>query len=119
MEIPIARNWTARVEYLWTGFGHHGAVFPSGAQSYDSDLAMQSIKLGLNYRIGDDTHVPDFMAKGPSALETDNFAFHGQATYLNQYDPPFRAPYSGTNSLAPNIGRETADVTLYAGVRLW
>jgi len=119
VEIPIAGNWTARAEYLWTGFGHLGAIFPSGAQSYDSDLAMQSIKLGLNYRIGDDTHVPDFMAKGPSALETDNFAFHGQATYLNQYDAPFRAPYSGTNSLAPNIGRETADVTLYAGVRLW
>jgi len=119
VEIPIAGNWTARAEYLWTGFGHLGAIFPSGAQSYDSDLAMQSIRLGLNYRIGDDAHVPDFMAKGPSALETDNFAFHGQATYLNQYDAPFRAPYSGTTSLAPNIGRETADVTLYAGVRLW
>jgi high affinity Mn2+ porin len=29
----------------------------------------------------------------------------------------FGAPYSG--QLAPNIGRETADVTLFAGVRLW
>ena len=80
---------------------------------------MQSIRLGLNYRIGDDSHVSDFLAKGPSALETDRFAFHAQATYVNQYDPPFRAPYSGKNSLSPNIGRETFDVTLYAGVRLW
>jgi high affinity Mn2+ porin len=120
VEIPIAGNWTARAEYLWTGFGHLGAIFPSGAQSYDSDLAMQSIRLGLNYRIGGDVAlISDFLTKGPSALETDNFAFHGQATYLNQYDAPFRAPYSGTTSLAPNIGRETADVTLYAGVRLW
>jgi high affinity Mn2+ porin len=120
VEIPIAGNWTAKAEYLWTGFGHLGAIFPSGAQSYDSDLAMQSIRLGLIYKIGGDTaHISDFLTKGPSALETDNFAFHGQATYLNQYDAPFRAPYSGTNSLAPNIGRETADVTLYAGVRLW
>ena len=120
MEIPIAGGWTAKAEYLWTGFGHLGAIFPSAAQSYSSDLAMQSFRLGLNYKIGDDNaHISDFLAKGPSALETDNFAFHGQATYLNQYDAPFRAPYSGQNSLAPNIGRETADVTLYAGVRLW
>ena len=120
VEIPIAGNWSAKAEYLWTGFGHLGAAFPAGAQLYASDLAMQSIRLGLNYRIGDDTaHISDFLTKGPSALETDRFAFHAQATYLNQYDPPFRAPYSGTNSLAPNIGRETGDLTLYAGVRLW
>ncbi len=120
VEIPIAGNWSAKAEYLWTGFGHLVAAFPAGAQLYESDLAMQSIRLGLNYRIGDDTaHISDFLTKGPSALETDRFAFHAQATYLNQYDPPFRAPYSGTNSLAPNIGRETGDVTLYAGVRLW
>jgi high affinity Mn2+ porin len=119
IEIPVTRNWTAKAEYLWTGFGHLGAMFPAGAQSYDADLAMQSIRLGLNYRIGDYAHIPDFLTRGPSAVETDNFAFHGQATYLNQYDPSFRAPYSGTNSLAPNIGRETADVTLYAGVKLW
>ena len=42
-----------------------------------------------------------------------------QATYTNQYDPPFRAPYSGTNSLAPGIGRETFDYTIFAGMRLW
>ena len=81
---------------------------------------MQSIRLGVNYRIGDDAdHVSDFLTKGPSALETDRFAIHAQATYVNQYDPPFRAPYSGANSLAPNIGRETADVTVFAGLRLW
>jgi len=119
IEIPVTGNWSAKAEYLWTGFGHLGVVFPVGAQGYSSDLSMQSIRVGLNYHIGNSSQIPDFLAKGPSAFETDTFAFHGQATYLNQYDPPFRAPYSGTNSLAPNIGRETADVTLYAGVRLW
>jgi high affinity Mn2+ porin len=94
-------------------------VFPFGAQAFDSDLTMQSIRVGLNYHIGDSTQVPDFLIKGPSALETDRFAFHGQATFLGQYDPPFRAPYSGPNSLTPNAARETADATLYAGVRLW
>jgi high affinity Mn2+ porin len=120
VEIPLTRSWTAKAEYLWTGFGHHGEVFAAGAQAFDSDLTMQSIRLGLNYRIGDTTGEGlDFLTKGPSALETDRFAFHGQFTYVNQYDPSFRAPYGGTNSLIPNIGRETADATLYAGVRLW
>ncbi|THD60019.1 MAG: porin [Bradyrhizobium sp.] len=119
VEVPVAGNWSARAEFLWTGFGRLGTIFPAGAQNYSSDLNMQSLRLGLNYKIGDDTHIPDFLTKGASALETDRVAFHAQATYLNQYDPPFAAPYSGKNSLAPNIGRETADITLYAGVRLW
>jgi high affinity Mn2+ porin len=119
VEIPLTGNWTAKAEYLSTGFGRKGVTFPSAAEGFESDLAMQSIRLGLNYRIGDNAHASDFLAKGPSALETDNFAFHAQATYVNQYDPPFRAPYKGQNSLIPDIGRETADVTLYAGVRLW
>jgi high affinity Mn2+ porin len=119
VEIPLAGNWTAKAEYLSTGFGHKGVTFPTAAEGFESDLAMQSVRLGLNYRIGDNAHTSDFLAKGPSALETDNFAFHAQATYVNQYDPPFRAPYKGQNSLIPDIGRETADITLYAGVRLW
>jgi high affinity Mn2+ porin len=74
----------------------------------------------MNYRIGDDSaHVSDFLTKGPSALETERFAFHAQATYLNQYDAPFASPYFGRNSLAANIGRETADFTVFAGVKLW
>jgi high affinity Mn2+ porin len=119
VEIPVTANWSAKAEYLWTGFGHQSVVFPFGAQTFESDLTMQSIRVGLNYHIGDSTQVPDFLIKGPSALETDRFAFHGQATFLGQYDPPFRAPYSGPNSLTPNAARETADATLYAGVRLW
>jgi high affinity Mn2+ porin len=119
IEIPLASNWTARAEYLSTGFGRKGMTFPAAAEGFESDLAMQSIRLGVNYRIGDDAHISDFLTKGPAALETDNFAFHAQGTYLNQYDPPFRAPYRGQNSLAPNIGRETSDLTLFAGVRLW
>jgi high affinity Mn2+ porin len=119
VEIPIAGGWTARAEYLSTGFSGKAITFPTAMEGFDSSLTMQSLRLGLDYKIGDSVRISDFLSKGPSALDTDRFAFHAQATYLNQYDPPFRAPYSGTNSLAPNIGRETADVTLYAGVRLW
>jgi high affinity Mn2+ porin len=116
VEIPLSKSWTAKAEYLYTGFGASTVTFPAAGQLYTSSVAMQSVRVGLNYHIGDDT---GFLASGPSALETANFAFHAQATYVNQYDAPFRAPYSGTNSLASNIGRETTDVTLYAGVRLW
>jgi high affinity Mn2+ porin len=120
VEIPLIGNWTAKAEYLWTGFGRQSVVFGAGAQVFESDLTMQSIRLGLNYRIGDSTAQDlDFLTKGPSALETDRFAFHGQATFLGQYAPSFRAPYSGTNSLTPNQARETTDATLYVGVRLW
>jgi high affinity Mn2+ porin len=119
VEIPLAANWTAKGEYLWTGFGRQSVMFAAGAQAFESDLTMQSFRVGLNYRIGDTAQGSDFLIKGPSALETDRFAFHGQATFLGQYDAPFRAPYAGPNSLTPNTVRETADTTLYAGVRLW
>ena len=120
VEIPITGSWTAKAEYLWTGFGRHSVEFNAGAQAFDSDLTMQSFRVGLNYRIGDTSEGSDFVLKGPSSgLETDRFAFHGQVTYLDQYAAPFRAPFSGPNSLIPNQARETSDMTLYAGVRLW
>jgi high affinity Mn2+ porin len=46
-------------------------------------------------------------------------AVYGQATYTEQESDGFHAPYSGPNSLSPDIGRETVDATLYLGARLW
>jgi high affinity Mn2+ porin len=46
------------------------------------------------------------------------WAVHFQATYVEEGDSRFHAPYSGPNSLTPDIGRETTDVTLYLGTRL-
>jgi len=50
---------------------------------------------------------------------TDRFAFSVQSTYVEQETLGFRAPYSGPNSLSPNEGKETVDITLFAGARLW
>lgn len=47
------------------------------------------------------------------------FAVHAQATYVEQQTDGFHAPYAGPNSLSPHMSRETADVTLYLGTRLW
>jgi high affinity Mn2+ porin len=51
--------------------------------------------------------------------EEQNFAVHGQFTYVEQETSGFNAPYSGPNSLSPNRGAETTDATLYLGARLW
>ena len=48
-----------------------------------------------------------------------NFAIHGQFTYVEQETDSFNAPYAGANSLSPDRGRETTDLTLFAGARLW
>jgi high affinity Mn2+ porin len=58
-------------------------------------------------------------ADEPAAPAPENFAVHGQFTYVEQETSRFSAPYRGTNSLSPGIGDETTDVTLYLGARLW
>ena len=49
----------------------------------------------------------------------ERFALHGQFTYVEQETDSFRAPYAGPNSLSPNQARETTDLTIYAGAKLW
>ncbi len=119
VEVPIAQNWTAKLEFLATDFGNRQKSFPAAGQAFSSDLSMQSLRIGLNYQLGPDLSKSDVFTKGVPALDTDNFNIHGQTTFVGQYAFPFRAPYSGQNSLAPNAGRETLDVDLYLGFRPW
>jgi high affinity Mn2+ porin len=118
VEAPIAPHWTARLEYLFTDYGAASVTFPSAGQRFSSDFLVSELRLGLNYRFADST------AKAASgfmlpALQLDNFAVHGQMTFLEQYAAPFHSPYVGQNSLIPNQGRETFDVTAFLGWRLW
>jgi high affinity Mn2+ porin len=55
----------------------------------------------------------------PACADEERYAIHGQATYVEQEDNAFSAPYAGANSLTPSQGRETGDITLYLGVRPW
>ncbi|HTS52471.1 MAG TPA: carbohydrate porin [Burkholderiales bacterium] len=49
-----------------------------------------------------------------------DWAFHGQTTVVYQYHPAFNSPYQGPHSLTPSAqGKETFDLTLHGGVRLW
>jgi high affinity Mn2+ porin len=69
--------------------------------------------------------VADAAASPPSASaqtvgDTDLFALHGQMTFVDQGHAAFASPYQGPNSLSPDVsGRETWDITLYAGARPW
>jgi high affinity Mn2+ porin len=119
VEASIAPNWTVRLEYLFSDFGRSSVTFPAGAQRFDSDLLMQSIRVGLNYQLGSDVAKSDVFTKGPSALDLDNFSIHGQTTFVSQYAFPFHAPYTGPQSLISNSGRETWDLGLFLGVRPW
>jgi high affinity Mn2+ porin len=48
------------------------------------------------------------------------WAVHGQATFIDQGNLSFKAPYTGPNSLPPVAeGRETFDLTLFVGARPW
>ena len=49
----------------------------------------------------------------------ESWAFHAQFTYTEQDTLGFNAPYRGTNSLSPRMGRETTDLTLFLGTLLW
>src|SRR5439155_11102402 len=38
-EVPLSLSWSAKAEYLSTGFGTSTVTFPAGGQQYKSDLA--------------------------------------------------------------------------------
>jgi high affinity Mn2+ porin len=119
VEYAFAPNLTAKLEYMFNDFGNHSNFYPQGVQRFDSNLALQEIRLGVNYRPFDDPAKGNAAFTNAGAPTIDNWAFHGQTTYTQQYAPPFHAPYVGPNSLISNQSRETWDATLFAGVRLW
>lgn len=70
-------------------------------------VSLMLISVPAGYAWADD--VPD-----------ETWSLHAQSTFVEQYHPAFRAPYTGPNSLSPqSSGRETFDATLFAGLRLW
>ncbi|HET8920863.1 MAG TPA: carbohydrate porin [Xanthobacteraceae bacterium] len=119
VEVALTPRWMARLEYLFTDYGSRGVTFPAGAQNFSSDLAVHTVRVGLDYRLGRDGIDPQTFTKRLEGLDLDTFAVHGQTTFVENYAPPFRSPYLGQNSLIPNQGRETFDATAYLGMRLW
>ena len=120
IEVPFAENWTARLEYLWTGYPNASVSFPSSAQRISSDFSLQQLRLGLNYHLTGDASPATARAPFPFAPLADTVSLHGQATFVDQGYPSFRSPFQGANSLrGAGQSRETFDATLFAGVKLW
>lgn len=118
VEYAFAPHWSARLEYLYSDLGSTNVAFASGAR-YASTHDFQSLRIGLNRKIGD-------VASGVSSPanwiepESDRWEIHGQTTYLAQGYPSFRAPYSGPNSLTPNAQmKATWSNSLFLNARLW
>jgi high affinity Mn2+ porin len=127
LEFPLVPNWTARIEYLHSNFGAKNVNFLANGETFRSDWRQQTIRAGVNYHFGEG--LPSLPALGltsgikPSGwtlTDDDRVNFHAQATFVGQGYPSIRATSDGPNSL-PRAGgfRETNDVTLYAGLRLW
>ena len=53
VEVPIARHWTARLEYLFTDYGKTSATY-LGTQPMSTDFQLQELRLGLNYQFGNE-----------------------------------------------------------------
>jgi high affinity Mn2+ porin len=120
VEVPIARHWTARLEYLFTDYGKTNATY-LGTQPMSTDFQLQELRLGLNYQFGNDSapYSAPIVTKGGPAPE-DYLSLHGQSTFVYQGYPTIRSPFLGQNSLpAAGNARETFDLTLFAGLRLW
>jgi high affinity Mn2+ porin len=121
VEVPVAPHWTARLEYLFTDYGTSSVNFPAMGQRFSSDFSLQEIRAGVDYRFGSDAAPANIIvSKAPPPPDLDNINFHGQTTFIWQGYPAFHSAFAGPNSLpSGGEGRETWDVTLYAGVRLW
>ena len=70
----------------------------------------------------DDAPTPLTAAAAPSDdTGPEQWAIHGQSTFVWGFQPAYHSPYLGEHSLAPPVsnGRETFDITLYGGFRPW
>lgn len=115
IEAKVGGNWSTDLSYLFTDFGGEASAFTSG-DTFQSDITVQNVRLGLNYRVPGSA----VDGSGPSPLpQLDDWAVHAQTTYLMQTDPDFPSPYLGEQSLVPGQAHQTWDVTLFLGRKLW
>jgi high affinity Mn2+ porin len=117
-EVAIAASWSARFEYLYRSFSNAGVVFPSGTIA-GSSFEVQSVRLGLNYKLGAaEGNASRSNSGGGSQPAT--WEIHGQTTYIQQGYPAFRSPYLGENSFTPWAQtRNTWTESAFLGLKLW
>ena len=67
-DIALNDKWSARVEYLSIDYANRDVAFPIAAQHFDSSLALQTIRLGLDYKLGENAIDHDLFTKSITAL---------------------------------------------------
>ena len=100
-DIALNDRWSARVEYLFIDYASRDVAFPVAAQHFDSSLTLQTIRLGLDYKIGEKAIDYDFFTKTSQHPSLIEFAFHGQTTFIEQYAARFSRPISGRRVFRP------------------
>jgi high affinity Mn2+ porin len=101
-DVALNDRWSTRVEYLFIDYASRDVAFPVAAQHFDASLTLQTIRLGLDYKLGEKAIDYDFFTKSITAPELDRFAFHGQTTFIEQYAAPFQSPFIGPQSFRPS-----------------
>jgi high affinity Mn2+ porin len=119
-EFPITGHWTGKLEYLFTEYGYSTENFSSLLDRINSNLSLQEMRVGVNYQFGNQVSAGGTLA-APSVPDLDNFSLHGQTTFVEQAYPAFHSAFpDGPQSLPRGgQGRETFDLTLYTGLKLW
>jgi high affinity Mn2+ porin len=119
-EVAIAPNWTAQLEYLYDDFGTVAGIFPSGTR-YRSAFDMQTLRLGLNYKLGaSDADTLGYGSSDQWLIAPGSWNVHAQFTYIEQGYPAFHSPYEGANSLSgASQAKNTVSATAFLGFRPW
>lgn len=119
IEHAFQPNWTMRLEYLYSHLNSSGATFDSGTQ-YASVFDTHLIRLGLTYKLSNQAKFEQPKTDDSPISDSDRWEIRGQATYIQQGYPTFRAPYDGPQSLRSRAQvRQTLTASAFLGVRLW
>jgi len=116
IEVLLTPNWSSSLEYAFSDFARAGVAFPAAGEHYNSNLTLQTVQLGLNYRFAAD---PGASVPNAGILPSLNdWSIHGQSTIIGQGNAPFPAAYSGANSLFPGYQvRDTFSLDGYLGYK--
>jgi high affinity Mn2+ porin len=122
IEFAVSGNWSASLEYQYVDLSRRMYDLGGfGLPGIQVDPKIELVKLGLNYRFGDNSLWAQSGASAKPALpESNDWNVHAQTTFLPQGYTAFRSPYSGANSLtAAGQAQATWTTTAFLGVRLW
>lgn len=123
VEVAVGGSWTAKLEYSYLDLMRQSYDLTSaGLPNVAVDPKIHTVKVGLNYRLGD---LPAWSPATPVAAnaslpEPTDWNVHAQTTFIATGYPSFRSPYQGANSLTGGAqARETFTSTAFLGWRLW